>query len=129
MRAYKNKIKRLRLTEQQVLRIETYLSQHDLNFSEFVIYLIEQTLNQEPIKIKKKIAKPSPKVDPKLLLELGKIGNNINQLAKSLNIIRQDPSHFNQFSFFQCFNTLSEMQLDLHDCLDHLRKQGPSDAH
>lgn len=124
MKAYKSKVKRLRLTEEQVLRIDNYLSKHDLNFSEFVIHLIEQTISKEPIQLKKKISRSPLKIDHALSGELGRIGNNINQISKSLNIIRQDPSNFDQFSFLQCFTTLVAMQNDLHDCLKALKIGG-----
>lgn len=60
--------------------------------------------------------------DPNLLFALGKIGNNLNQVAKALNIIYKDPNAIAKFSFLSCLHSLSEMQNDLHDYLGELPK-------
>ena len=57
-----------------------------------------------------------------LVFELRRIGNNINQIAKFLNFIRQDPNAISKFSFLECFHTLSQIQNDLHDWLGQLPK-------
>ena len=62
------------------------------------------------------------KLDRELLLELSRIGNNINQVAKVLNTIRQDPKSVSSFSFLECFHVLSQIQNDLHDWLGELPK-------
>ena len=51
-----------------------------------------------------------------------KLGNNLNQLAKSLNILRQDSNAISNFSFLECFHALSQMQNDLHHWLGQLPK-------
>ena len=130
----KTEVKRLRLTELEAKQLEKYLDDHDLQFSEFVNALIGQKVMSEfptvsaelldvsiaPKKKREQIKKP-PKADPALLFQIGRIGNNLNQLAKSLNILRQDPSVSN-FSFLECFHALSQMQNDLHHWLGQLPK-------
>ena len=134
----KTVVKRLRLTELEASQLEKYLDDHDQNFSEFVNGLISQQIMSdvptvlaehvqsmvEPIPQKKKRQpiKQPPKVDPALLFQIGRIGNNVNQIAKFLNTIRQDPKSVSSFSFLECFHVLSQIQNDLHDWLGELPK-------
>ena len=131
----RTEIKRLRLTELESMQLEKYLADHDLNFSEFVNALIcqkiraeFQTVSSEIIegsiepKKKQRAAKQPPKADPAVLFQIGRIGNNINQIAKFLNFIRQDPNAISKFSFLECFHTLSQIQNDLHHWLGQLPK-------
>ena len=135
----KTVVKRLRLTELEAKQLEKYLDDHDQNFSEFVNALISQQIMSdvptvlaehvqsmvELIPQKKKKRQPikqPPKVDPALLFQIGRIGNNINQMAKVLNIIRQEPKLVSNFSFLECFHVLSQIQNDLHDWLGELPK-------
>ena len=130
----KTVVKRLRLTELEAKQLEKYLDDHDQNFSEFVNALIGQkvmsefpTVSAEPLDVaietkkKREQIKQPPKADPAVLFQIGRIGNNLNQLAKSLNILRQDPS-VSTFSFLECFHLLSQMQGDLHHWLGELPK-------
>ena len=134
----KTVVKRLRLTELEASQLEKYLDDHGQNFSEFVNGLISQQIMSdvptvlaehvqsmvEPIPQKKKRQpiKQPPKVDPALLFQIGRIGNNVNQIAKVLNTIRQDPKSVSSFSFLECFHVLSQIQNDLHDWLGELPK-------
>lgn len=131
----KTEVKRLRLTKLEAEQLEKYLNDHDLNFSEMVNTLISQkiksefsTVSAEPIEIfseqkkKRQRIKQPPKADPALLFQIGRIGNNLNQLAKSLNILRQDTKSVSNFSFLECFHVLSQMQKDLHHWLGELPK-------
>ena len=134
----KTVVKRLRLTELEASQLEKYLDDHDQNFSEFVNGLISQQIMSdvptvlaehvqsmvEPIPQKKKRQpiKQPPKVDPALLFQIGRIGNNVNQIAKFLNTIRQDPKSVSSFSFLECFHVLSQIQNDLHEWLGELPK-------
>ena len=100
----KTEVKRLRLTELEAKQLEKYLNDHDLNFSEFVNALIGQKImsefpivSAEPLdvtvdskKSKSKTVRQPPKIDPVLLFQIGKIGNNLNQVARSLNLIQKD---------------------------------------
>ena len=131
----RTEIRRLRLTELESMQLEKYLADHDLNFSEFVNALIGQKIRAEfqtvsteiieasiePKKKREQIKQP-PKADPAVLFQIGRIGNNINQIAKFLNFIRQDPNAISKFSFLECFHTLSQIQNDLHDWLGQLPK-------
>ena len=116
-------------------QLEKYLDDHDLKFSEFVNALIGQkvmsespTVSAEPLDVsiepkeKARANQKPPKADPALLFQIGRIGNNLNQLAKSLNILRQDSNAISNFSFLECFHALSQMQNDLHHWLGQLRK-------
>ena len=133
----KTETKRLRLTKQEAEQLDKYLADRDLNFSEFVNALIGQKVMSEFPTVSADSAEPSdvaietkkkreqikqpPKADPAVLFQIGRIGNNLNQLAKSLNILRQDPS-VSTFSFLECFHLLSQMQGDLHHWLGELPK-------
>ena len=131
----RTEVKRLRLTELEAKQLEKYLDDHDLQFSEFVNALIGQKVMSEfptvsaelldvsiaPKKKREQIKKP-PKADPALLFQIGRIRNNLNQLAKSLNILRQDSNAISNFSFLECFHALSQMQNDLHHWLGQLPK-------
>ena len=132
----KTEVKRLRLTELEAKQLEKYLGDHDLNFSEFVNALIGQkimsefpTVLAEPLdatadskKSKSKIVRQPPKTDPALLFQIGKIGNNLNQVARSLNLIQKDKKLINDFSFFECLYTLSLIQSDIHEVIGDLPK-------
>ena len=132
----KTVVKRLRLTELEAKQLEKYLDDHDQNFSEFVNCLISQQIMSdvptvlaehvpmvEPIPQKKRQPiKQPPKVDPALLFQIGRIGNNVNQIATVLNTIRQEPKLVSNFSFLECFHVLSQIQNDLHDWLGELPK-------
>jgi hypothetical protein len=127
----KTEIKRLRFTELEAKQLDKYLEKHDLNFSEFVSDLISQKIQSEfqtaqeesnNKKSKVKTVQAPPKVDPALLFQIGKIGNNLNQIARSLNIIRLDSQAISKFSFLECFHDLSLMQNDLHHFLGELPK-------
>ena len=98
------------------MQLEKYLADRDLNFSEFVNALIGQkiraefqTVSSEIIegsiepKKKQRAAKQPPKADPAVLFQIGRIGNNINQIAKFLNFIRQDLMLFLNFLFLNVF--------------------------
>lgn len=133
-RELKTEVKRLRLTELEARQLDKYLKDHDLNFSEFVNASICQkimsefpTVSAEPLEViepkkKREQIKQPPKADPALLFQIGKIGNNLNQVAKSLNTIYKDPQAISKFSFLECFHVLSQMQNDLHQYLGELPK-------
>lgn len=132
----KTEVKRLRLTKLEAEQLEKYLDAHDLNFSEFVNALITQKIMSEfptvlveqlgvsadSKKSKSKVTKQPPKIDPALLFQVGKIGNNVNQIAKSLNLIKQDQQSRIDFSFLECLHTLSLIQSDIHEIIGDLPK-------
>lgn len=129
----KTEIKRLRLTRSEAEQLDKYLADNKINFSDLVHgFLSEKVMSKAPTVVldskstvnepKKQNFKQPPKADPALLLQIGRIGNNLNQVAKSLNIIRQDPIAMSKFSFLECFYALSQMQNDLHHWLGELPK-------
>lgn len=79
-------------------------------------------------KTKVEIVKQYQKIDPTLLLELSRIGNNINQIARALNVIKE-ASRYDQskLDFLQCQYILKSIQLELHDFLPKLPKIKRSD--
>lgn len=134
----KTTYKKLRLTELEAEQIDKYLHEHNLTFTDLVNVLIGKAIMSEfptvpteppkedsgknnfPHKSKNKSVRQPPKADPALLFQLGKIGNNINQIAKSLNRIAQQPTP--EFSFLECLHTLSLIQSDVHDVIGELPK-------
>lgn len=67
--------------------------------------------------------------DPLLLLELSKIGNNLNQMARALNIIKNaDTQEQRKLNIFGCFQVLKAMQTELENLsptLPNLNRQPP----
>jgi hypothetical protein len=134
----KTSYKKLRLTEFEAEQIDEHLKKHELTFTDFVNTLIsrailstfpsiprEEEFSSEIFVFQKKKSKSvrsSPKVDPELLFQVGKIGNNINQIAKALNAIKQDQQLKADFSFLECLHTLSLIQSDLHEVMGELPK-------
>ena len=100
----RSRTKIFRLTELQLEQLEQQLKKENTNFTDFIHSLIERevmqnaiTVQQHPVEIKPlrtkvkivvEVVKRYQKTDPALLLELAKIGNNINQIARALNIIK-----------------------------------------
>ncbi|MHA3084532.1 plasmid mobilization relaxosome protein MobC, partial [Acinetobacter sp. ANC 5383] len=63
------------------------------------------------------------KTDPDLLLELSKIGNNINQIARALNIIKNaDQQEQRKLDIFQIHLVLKAIQNELTDIFPSLPK-------
>lgn len=144
-------VKRLRFTAAQAEELEKLLESEDMIFTDFIRFLIAQAIsekdktyskekagdveseNEEVIKRHRRKAKHMqpyvPKVDPTLLRELGRIGNNINQIAKSLNYLcLGKQANIERFSFGMCLQILGEMQQKLHQHLEPLPPIVRSDA-
>ena len=105
-RDLKTVTKRLRFTEAQSIELDTYLVSVDLTFTEFVSDLIKEKLHGDRsvnLEKKSKTKKDLPKADPEVLFQIGKIGNNLNQIARTLHILKNDPK-VNQFSFLVLSN-------------------------
>ena len=61
--------------------------------------------------------------DPALLLELSKIGNNLNQIARALNIIKNaDPQEQRKLDIFSIFLVLKGIQTELEHVFPTLPK-------
>lgn len=136
-------VKRLRFNAEQAAQLEQYLELYELRFTDLIHNLIKRELHTvwpsvvEPhkeeiyqnliitdLKPQKKrsskniIGRPTPNVDPKLLMELGRIGNNINQIARSLNLLCiQRTEDIEKFSFIDCLDVLANIQSELHQQL------------
>ena len=106
--AMRTKTKIFRLTELQLEQIEQHLEQEDTNFTDFIHSLIQREVMQDAVTVKPpteddqpprtkiktvvEVVKRYQKTDPTLLLEISKIGNNLNQIARALNIIKNTPT-------------------------------------
>ena len=61
-------------------------------------------------------------------MELGRIGNNINQIARSLNFLcLQNTQELEKFSFIDCLDVLAAIQTDLYQHLPSIPKYCVSD--
>ncbi|MFT2607714.1 plasmid mobilization protein [Helicobacter pylori] len=78
----KQVIKSLRLSKEQWQTIQTQMQEKNLNFSQLVLNSLLNQNSQTPTKSKKQKAI----VNKELIIELAKWGNNLNQIAKYLNI-------------------------------------------
>lgn len=74
-------IKSLRLSKKQWQTIQTQMQEKNLNFSQLVLNSLLTQNSQTPTKSKKQKAI----ANKKLIIELAKWGNNLNQIAKNLN--------------------------------------------
>ena len=139
----KNKI--FRLTDLQLEQLETYLKLEQVTFTDFIHGLIQREImknavtvqrphdQEPPIKVRTKtvlkIIKRYQHTDPALLLEFSRIGNNINQIARGLNILKNaDPAEQRQVNIFECLQVLKSIQTDLAElspALPKITKQPP----
>ncbi|MFS7887497.1 plasmid mobilization protein [Helicobacter pylori] len=78
----KQVIKSLRLSKEQWQIIQTQMQEKNLNFSQLVLNSLLIQSSQAHVKSKKQKAI----ANKKLIIELAKWGNNLNQIAKHLNI-------------------------------------------
>ena len=133
----KNKI--FRLTDLQLEQLETYLKLEQVTFTDFIHGLIQREImknavtvqsphdQEPPIKVRTKtvleIVKRYQHTDPALLLELSRIGNNINQIARGLNVLKNaDPAEQRQVNIFECLRVLKSIQTDLAELSPALPK-------
>ena len=135
----RSRTKIFRLTELQLEQLEQQLKKENTNFTDFIHSLIERevmqnaiTVQQHPVEIKPlrtkvktvvEVVKRYQKTDPDLLLELAKIGNNINQIARALNIIKNaDPLEQRKLDIFSIFLVLKAIQTELEQIFPALPK-------
>lgn len=135
----KDKIKKFRLTELQLEQLEKHLEKENTNFTDFIHSLIEREVMQNAVTVQQptaeikqtriktktivEIVKRYQKTDPALLLELAKIGNNINQIARALNIIKNaDPQEQRKLDIFSIFSVLKAIQTELQQVFPALPK-------
>ena len=135
----RSRTKIFRLTELQLEQLQQQLQKENTNFTDFIHSLIERevmqnaiTVQQHPVEIKPlrtkvkivvEVVKRYQKTDPALLLELAKIGNNINQIARALNIIKNaDPQEQRKLDIFSIFLVLKAIQTELEQVFPSLPK-------
>lgn len=138
--------KRLRFLALQEQQLDQLLITNSMNFTDFVHWLIGQAfmktqhtvpketegIAQPEPEIKKRhrrpekiLQRPAPKADPKLLLELGRIGNNLNQMARALNIIKNaNPQEQRKLDIFSVLLVLRGIQTELEQVFPALPKIG-----
>ena len=135
----RSRTKIFRLTELQLEQLEQQLKKENTNFTDLIHSLIERevmqnaiTVQQHPVEIKPlrtkvkivvEVVKRYQKTDPALLLELSKIGNNINQIARALNIIKNaDPQEQRKLDIFSILLVLKAIQTELEQVFPALPK-------
>ena len=135
----RSRTKIFRLNELQLEQLQQQLQKENTNFTDFIHSLIERevmqdavTVQQHPEKVKPvrtkvktviEVVKRYQKTDPALLLELAKIGNNINQIARALNIIKNaDPQEQRKLDIFSILLVLKAIQTELEQVFPALPK-------
>ena len=133
----KNKI--FRLTELQLEQLEKHLEKEGTTFTDFIHSLIQREVMQDAVTVKQpteeelkprtkiktviEVVKRYQKTDPSVLLELSKIGNNLNQIARALNIIKNaDPQEQRKLDVFSIFSVLKGIQTELEQIVPALPK-------
>ena len=135
----RSKSKIFRLTELQLEQLEKHLEKEGTAFTDFIHSLIQREVMQDTITVKQpteeqkkprfkvktviEVVKRYQKTDPALLLELSKIGNNLNQIARALNIIKNaDPQEQRKLDIFSIFSVLKAIQTELEQVFPALPK-------
>ena len=135
----RSKSKIFRLTELQLEQLEKHLEKEGTTFTDFIHSLIQREVMQDAITVKQpkeeqkkprlkvktviEVVKRYQKTDPDLLLELSKIGNNLNQIARALNIIKNaDPQEQRKLDIFSIFLVLKGIQTELEHVFPTLPK-------
>ena len=134
----KNKI--FRLTELQLEQRAKHLEKEGTTFTDFIHSLIQREVMQDAVTVKRpteeeelkprtkiktvvEVVKRYQKADPNVLLELSKIGNNLNQIARALNIIKNaDPQEQRKLDIFSIFSVLKGIQTELEHVFPELPK-------
>ena len=135
----RSKSKIFRLTELQLEQLEKHLEKEGTTFTDFIHSLIQREVMQDSItvtqpteeelkprtKIKTviEVVKRYQKADPNVLLELSKIGNNLNQIARALNIIKNaDSQEQRKLDIYSLFSVLKGIQTELEHVFPALPK-------
>ena len=135
----RNKTKIFRLTDLQLEQLEQHLQKENTNFTDFIHSLIEREVMQDAITVQQtqdeikptrtkiktvvEVIKRYQKTDPALLLELAKIGNNLNQIARALNIIKNaDHQEQRKLDIFSVLLVLKCIQTELEKVFPALPK-------
>ena len=135
----RSRTKIFRLTELQLKQLEQYIQRENTNFTDFIHSLIAREVMHDAVTVQQthdeikpartkiktvvEVVKRYQKTDPDLLLELAKIGNNINQIARALNIIKNaDPLEQRKLDIFSIFLVLKGIQTELEQVFPALPK-------
>ena len=135
----RNKTKIFRLTDLQLEQLEQHLQKENTNFTDFIHSLIEREVMKNAITVQQtrteikptrtkiktvvEVIKRYQKTDPALLLELAKIGNNLNQIARALNIIKNaDHQEQRKLDIFSVLLVLKGIQTELEKVFPALPK-------
>ena len=134
----RSKSKIFRLTELQLEQLEQHLEKEQTTFTDFILSLIQREIMKDAVTVRRpeeelqprtkiktvvEVIKCYQKTDPDLLLELSKIGNNLNQIARALNIIKNaDPQEQRKLDIFSIFSVLKDIQTDLEQVFPALPK-------
>ena len=135
----RSRTKIFRLTELQLKQLEQYIQRENTNFTDFIHSLIAREVMHDAVTVQQthdeikpartkiktvvEVVKRYQKTDPDLLLELAKIGNNINQIARALNIIKNaDPLEQRKLDIFNIFLVLKGIQTELEQVFPSLPK-------
>ena len=135
----RSKSKIFRLTELQLEQLEAHLKKENIAFTDFIHSLIQREVMQDTVTVMRsaetkikpqlkvktviEVVKGYQKTDPALLLELSKIGNNVNQIARALNVIKNaDPQEQRQLNIFSIFSVLKGIQTELEQVFPALPK-------
>ena len=135
----RSRTKIFRLTELQLKQLEQYIQRENTNFTDFIHSLIAREVMHDAVTVQQthdeikpartkiktvvEVVKRYQKTDPDLLLELAKIGNNINQIARALNIIKNaDPLEQRKLDIFSIFLVLRAIQTELEQVFPSLPK-------
>ena len=134
----RSKSKIFRLTELQLEQLEQHLKKEQTTFTDFILSLIQREIMKDAVTVRRPEAELQPrtkiktvvevvkryqKTDPDLLLELSKIGNNLNQIARALNVIKNaDPQEQRELDIFNIFLVLKSIQTELGEVFPSLPK-------
>ena len=140
----RSKSKIFRLTELQLEQLEQHLEKEQTTFTDFILSLIQREIMKDAVTVRRpeeelqprtkiktvvEVIKCYQKTDPDLLLEFSKIGNNLNQIARALNIIKNaDPQEQRKLDIFSIFSVLKGIQTDLEQvfpALPEIIRQSP----
>lgn len=138
-------VKRLRLTADENAQLDHFLEQRNLQFSNFCNALLRKAVSADfhlvempdnyvkpsfPLK-EKKIYREPPKVSPELLFELGRIGTNLNQCARALNVIKNDRDReldiSQEFNFLECLQVLKTIEDEIHSVIGEVKPRKMSE--
>ena len=134
----RSKSKIFRLTELQLEQLEQHLEKEQTTFTDFILSLIQREIMKDAVTVRRpeeelqprtkiktvvEVIKCYQKTDPDLLLEFSKIGNNLNQIARALNIIKNaDPQEQRKLDIFSIFLVLKSIQTELEQVFPALPK-------